>query len=133
QASDLALAQAIALETSDALRGARDSLADLGALPVVRAGNVPGMAAAFAAFKVARKDVDRVYWLDAAGIMRLSVPGDVRTQDLDLARAPVFQRARTATAPLLEAGLVDLTTFNAVVAVAVPVRDPAGRLSRAVV
>ncbi len=133
QASDLALAQAIALETSDALRDARDSLADLGALPAVRAGQLPGMTAAFAAFKVARKDVDRVYWLDAAGIMRLSVPGDVRTHDLDLAQAPVFQRARTATAPILEAGLVDLTTFNAVVAVAVPVRGADGGLTGVVV
>lgn len=53
QAADLALAQAIALETSDALRDARDSLADLGTLPAVRAGWGPDMTAAFAAFRCA--------------------------------------------------------------------------------
>jgi len=129
QASDLALAQAIALETGDALRDARDSLRDLGDLPAVRAADLPTMAAAFAAFKVARRDVDRVYWLDAAGIMRVSVPTDLRTHDLDLAQAPVFQRARRARTPILEAGLVDLTTFNAVVTIAVPVRASDGRLT----
>ncbi len=129
QASDLALAQAIALETGDALRDARDSLRDLGDLPAVRTVDLPAMAAAFAAFKVARRDVDRVYWLDTAGIMRVSVPMDLRTHDLDLAQAPVFQRAREASAPILEAGLVDLTTFNAVVTIAVPVRAADGRLT----
>jgi hypothetical protein len=123
QASDLALAQAIALETGDALRDARDSLRDLGDLPAVRTADLPTMAAAFAAFKVARRDVDRVYWLDAAGIMRVSVPTDLRTHDLDLAQAPVFKRARLARAPILEAGLVDLTTFNAVVGLAAGTRQ----------
>jgi signal transduction histidine kinase/HAMP domain-containing protein len=129
QASDLALAQAIALETSDALRDARDSLGELGALPAVRGADLPGMTAAFGAFKAARRDVDRVYWLDAAGIMRVSVPGDVRTRDLDLVQAPVFQRARATTGPIVEAGLVDLTTFNAVVIIALPVRAGDGRLT----
>ncbi|MDQ2805711.1 MAG: ATP-binding protein [Chloroflexota bacterium] len=128
QASDLALAQAIALETSDALRDARDSLRDLAALPAVRAGDLPTMTAAFGAFKVARRDVDRIYWLDAAGIMRASVPADRRTQDLDLGQAPLFQQARGAVAPVTAAGLVDLTTFNAVVTIALPVRAPDGRL-----
>ncbi len=128
QASDLALAQAIALETSDAFRDARDSLRDLAALPAIRAGNLPAMNAAFSAFKVARRDVDRIYWLDAAGIMRVSVPGDLRTQDVDLGQAPLFQRARAAVAPVTAAGLVDLTTFNAVVTIALPVRALDGRL-----
>ena len=64
---------------------------------------------------------------------RLPVADDVRTHDLDLAQAPVFQRARTATAPILEVSLVDLTTFNALMAVAVPVRDAAGRRDGVVV
>src|SRR6476661_3262633 len=129
QASDLALAQAIALETSDALRDARDSLGEHGALPAVRGADLPAMTAAFGAFKAARRDVGRVYWLDPAGIMRVSVPGDVRTRDLDLVQAPVFQRALAANGPIVEAGLVDLTTFNAVVIIALPVRASDGRLT----
>ena len=129
QASDLALAQAIALETSDALRDARDSLGELGALPAVRGADLPAMTAAFGAFKAARRDVDRVYWLDPPGIMRVSVPGDVRTRDLDLVQAPVFQRALAANGPIVEAGLVDLTTFNAVVIIAAAGARSDGRLT----
>ncbi|MEP6774677.1 MAG: cache domain-containing protein, partial [Chloroflexota bacterium] len=131
QSSDLALAQAIALETDDSLHDARDALRDMAAVPVVRNGDASGMLTAFRAFKAARKDVDRIYWLDANGIMGVSVPSDVRTENMSMAQSPIFQRARSAppgSDPLLQAGLVDLTTFNAVVSIAFPVRDSSGQL-----
>lgn len=128
QSSDLALAQGIALETDDSVRDARDSLRDLAALPDVQRDDPAAMSLAFSAFKAARKDVDRVYWLNTEGVMRVSVPSDIRTQDTNLAGSPIFQRAKQATAPIVEAGLVDLTTFNAVVTIALPVRSPKGDL-----
>ncbi|MDQ6695650.1 MAG: ATP-binding protein [Chloroflexota bacterium] len=133
QAQDLALAQAIALDTDDSLRDAGSSLANLAGIAAVRDGDSAAMLPAFTAFKAARKDVDRVFWLDAAGVMRTSVPGDVRTQGVDLKDTPYFRRAgaaaKGAAGPVLEAALVDLTTFNAVVTVALPVHATDGRLT----
>src|SRR5689334_2083394 len=82
QAADLALAQAIALQTDIELHDAEQSLSALGGLAAA-SGDSAAMNSAFAAFKVGRPDVDRVYWLDAAGIMQVSVPADVRTQGTD--------------------------------------------------
>lgn len=127
-ASDLALAQEIALETDSKLGNARESLAALARLDDVRRGTAPAMVHDFEAFKAARADVDRVYWLDTSGIMRVSVPMDVRTVGADFSRQRLFQRAVSATEPIVEPGIVDLTTFNAVVGVAAPVRDDGGRL-----
>jgi len=127
-ASDLALAQEIALETDSKLRNARESLAALARLDDVRRGTVPAMVHDFEAFKAARADVDRVYWVDTSGIMRVSVPMDVRTVGADFSRQRLFQRAVSAVEPIVEPGIVDLTTFNAVVGVAAPVRDDGGRL-----
>ncbi|HMA35355.1 MAG TPA: ATP-binding protein [Chloroflexia bacterium] len=128
QDADLALAQAIALETDSKLSTARASLAALADLDAVRHDDSAAMLAAFRAFKAARPDVDRVYWLDAAGMLRVSVPADVRTQDTDFSQQPVFQQAQATTLPRLQAGIVDLTTFNAVVVIAQAVRDPGGQL-----
>ena len=129
QSSDLALAQAIALETDDTLHDARDAVRDMAAVPVVQNADPGAMLTAFRAFKAARKDVDRIYWLDPEGTMRVSVPSDVRTENMSMAQSSIFQRARSAATgsdPLLQAGVVDLTTFNAVVSIAFPVRDSSG-------
>jgi signal transduction histidine kinase len=130
QASDQALAQEIAIETSIKLGNAMTSLTSLSQQEEVRQGDLLSMQQTFSAFKMARRDIDRIYWLDAQGVLRVSAPEDPRTLGVDFSQDPlsVFQLARNATAPVVEAGVVDLTTFDAVVAVAQPVRDVGGEL-----
>ncbi len=127
QASDLALAQTIALETDTKIRNERDSLAELAKLQVLEHGESAEIESAFRAFKSARSDIDRVYLLDATGILTVSVPSDVRTLGIDYSDERVFRKAQKANGPVIEAGVVDLTTFNAVVAIAHPLRDSSGR------
>jgi PAS domain S-box-containing protein len=128
QTSDLALAQQVALDTDTELRGVEAALIHLGRLDAVRRGATGAMASAFHAFKAARPDVDLVYWLDAHGTLQVSDPTDLRTLGEDFSGQQVFQRARLASGPIVADGIVDLTTFNAVVTFAVPLRDGAGHL-----
>src|SRR5262249_7705988 len=118
--ADLALAQAIALDVDAKLRGARESLRELSALDDVRRGDSAAMDHAFRAFKAARRDIDRVYWFNPSGIMRVSVPENARTPGSDFSQRRLFQEASTANAPIIEAGIVDLTTYQAVAVVAEP-------------
>ncbi len=130
QASDQALAQEIAIETSIKLGNAITSLTNLSQQEEVRQGDLLSMQQTFSAFKMARRDIDRIYWLDAKGVLRVSAPEDPRTLGVDFSQDPlsVYQPARQAAAPVVEAGVVDLTTFDAVVAVAQPIRDAGGKL-----
>lgn len=121
-ASDLALAEAIALDTDMKLGNARDSLAALAELARASQGDPASLTAAFHAFKAARPDIDRIYWLDPRGVMRLSVPA-ARTLGTDYSRQRMFQRAAGANAPIVEGGAVDPTTSNPVAIIATPVRD----------
>src|SRR5437588_4245529 len=70
QASDQALAQEIALQTSLQLQSAENSLVKLGNL--VQASTPAAMANTFQAFQSARSDVDQVYWIDPVGDLRVS-------------------------------------------------------------
>src|ERR1043166_4508361 len=79
QASDLALAQEMAIETSIKIGNAKASVVDLSQQPEVRQGDLAAMQRTFSAFKVARSDIDRIYWLDANGVLRVSVPADALT------------------------------------------------------
>jgi PAS domain S-box-containing protein len=126
--ADLALAQAIALDVDAKLRGARESLEELSALDEVQRSDSAAMTRAFRAFKAARRDIDRVYWFDPAGIMRVSVPENARTQGSDFSQRRLFQQTSTAGGLITEAGIVDLTTYQAVAAIAQPVRDSRGTL-----
>jgi signal transduction histidine kinase len=128
RASDRALARAIALETDTKLRNAQLSLEELARLESVRSGDLVSMAAAFRAFRTARPDIDRVYWLDARGIMQVSVPTDVRTLGTDFSQERVFRRVRASGGQVVEAGVVDLTTYNAVATIAQPIRADSGAL-----
>lgn len=128
-AADIALAKTIALEIAGKMEVARESLAELAVLDAVRDSDRTAMRSAFGLFKKTRPDLDRVYWIDAAGIMQVSVPMDPRTEGTDYAEERFFQQAQTANDTFVEAGSVDLTTFNGVVIVAQPVRDARGRLT----
>lgn len=129
QRADLALAQAIALDVDAKLRGAGDSLRELSMLAPVQRGDAVAMESVFQAFKAARQDFDRVYWFDPNGIMQVSVPANLRTQGSDFSQRRLFQQARAANGPIIEAGIVDLTTYQAVAAIAQPVHDRQGGLT----
>lgn len=125
QASDQALAQAIAVQTDSRLQNARESLialADLDANSFKRQA-YPAMETAFKAFKAARPDIDRVYWLDQTGHMQVSIPNNIQTLGTDFSEERIFQRASAASTTLIDGGTVDLTTFNAVAIIATPIRD----------
>ncbi len=123
QANDLTLAQSLAIQTDTRLREAKTALSDLAGNADFR--NSPESAAAviFRAFKSARPELDRVYFLDTSGVEKQSVPDDLRSRGSDFSKRRFFQQARLKTEPVVEAGIVDLTTFNAVVTIAKGVRD----------
>src|SRR6266487_1647985 len=130
QASDQALAQEIALETSLHLRDAENSLVALSKL-AVQAGTPVAKANIFHTFQASRSDVDQVYWLDPVGVLSASWPWPQGGAGLGVAEfspPDIVQRARTATGPIFDVGVAAETTFNAGVIVAEPVRTPSGKL-----
>src|SRR5215472_7741992 len=110
QASDQALAQEIALETSFHLRDTENALVALGKL-ALRAGSPNTMANTFHAFQASRSDVDQVYWLDPVGTLRVSWPPDKVGLGAEFAPPGVVQRALTATDPVFEVGIAAETTY----------------------
>ncbi len=115
EASDQALAQEIALDTSIKLQGAESSLAELGPL-ASRAGTPGAMADTFQAFMAARSEIEHVYWLDKLGVIRVSMKRDRDSKQLrpddasigSLFSPPgVVERAvmETRAAPIFEVGI----------------------------
>ncbi len=129
QASDQALAQEIALQSSLQLQGAENSLVKLGSLVQ---GSTPGaMAKTFQAFQAARSDVEQVYWIDPVGGLRIScslqeckINSGSAFPPPEFSPPTVVQRAiaPTTTSPVFEVGIAEETTVNAGVIVAYPVR-----------
>src|SRR5213080_1307003 len=129
QASDQALAQEIALQTSLQLQSAENSLVKLGRLVQV---STPGaMAKTFQAFQAARSDVEQIYWIDPVGGLRVSCSFQECKINSGSAFPPpefspptVVQRAiaPTTTSPVFEVGIAEETTVNAGVILAYPVR-----------
>src|SRR5437588_5827169 len=126
QASDQALAQEIALQTSLQLQSAENSLVKLGSL--VQASTPGAMAKTFQAFQAARSDVEQVYWIDPVGSLRVSCSLQACKVNSGSAFPPpefspptVVQRALTATSPVFEVGIAEETTVNAGVILAYPV------------
>lgn len=124
QASDQALAQEIALDTSLQMRNAEDSLGKLGTL-LLQAGTSDQIVSALQAFQAARNDVDHVYWLDPLGAVRVSWPlGEVGKGSAlpppEFSPPDVVQRARTAFGPVFEVGIAAETNGDAGVIIADP-------------
>lgn len=130
QASDQALAQDIALDTSLQLRGAENSLIALSKLMVKddTYDNPEAIRSTFRAFQIARSDVDYVYWLDQLGVLRTSWPSGNVGLGAEFSPPNVVQRARMASAPIFEVGIAVETTFNAGVIIAEPVHTTDGKL-----
>lgn len=123
QASDQALAQEIALDTSFQLRDAEDSLGKLSAI-LLQARSLDQIASTFQAFQAARSDVDHIYWLDPLGVLRVSWPMQPSHVGLVLFSPPdVVQRARTVLGPVFEVGIAAETNGDAGVIIAQSVWD----------
>jgi signal transduction histidine kinase len=131
QASDQALAQEIAVETSLHLSDSERSLARLGNL-AVQADTPAAMVSLFQAFQAARSDVDQVYWLDPVGALVVSCPQlPGKCQDklvAEFSPPDVIRHALTALGPIFDVGAVVEPTFNAGVIIAYPVHAQGGKL-----
>ena len=128
QASEQALAQEIALETSLQIRGAEDALVALSKLAIQAADTPDKMRNIFQAFSSARSDVDHVSWLDSFGALRVSWPQGAFVLGAEFSPPDVIQRARTSSVPVFEVGIAAETTLNAGVIIAQPARMPDGTL-----
>ncbi len=126
QAADLALAQAVALELDNKLQSAQNALEELARLDELREGDQAAIQRVLRAFKAARQDTDSVYWLNAEGLLEVSVPSSPRTAGIDYSGEQVFLSALQSGQPLVAAGVVDLTTFNPVAVLGHPVYTGAG-------
>lgn len=127
QASDQALAQEIALETSLHLRDAENSLVALGAL-VVKANTPNAIASLFHSYQAARSDVDNVYWLDPLGGLRVAWPADDVAVVAEFSPDSFVWQARGATGPIFEVAIAGEPTRTAGVIIADPVSSPDGTL-----
>ena len=106
QASDQALAQGIALETSLQLSDAENALKELAPL-AAKAETAGAVANIFQAFKAARRDVDYVYWLDSLGAICVSWPQSSAGVGAEFSPPGVIQQALTSpkSDPALEVGI----------------------------
>src|SRR5713101_2615707 len=127
QASDQALAQEIALETSLHLRDAENALIMLGKL-AAKADSPGTLVNTFQAWKSARSDVDYVYWLDPVGRVVSSWPQGVTGIGAEFSPPDVVQRALKSTGPVFEVGIAVESTPSAGVIIAEPVRASSGTL-----
>ncbi len=134
KASDQALAQEIAVETSLHLRDVENSLVALGNL-ARQAGTHAATESIFQAFEAARNDVDQVYWLDPVGALVVScppLPGKCQDKlNAEFSPPEVIQRALTELGPVFEpvfeVGAVVEPTFSAGVIIAYPVHARGGK------
>ncbi len=128
QASDQALAQEIAVETSLHLSDSESALAKLGNLAIQ--DDAPAtIVSLFQTFQAARSDVDQVYWLDPVGAVLVScpqLPGTCQYKvPSEFSPPEVIRRVLTLTShgPVFEVGAVVEPTFNAGVIIAYPAYD----------
>ena len=128
QASEQALAQEIALETSLQLRGAEDALVALSKLAIPAVNTPDKMMVILQSFRSARSDVDHVSWLDSFGALRVSWPQSAFVPGAEFSPPDVIQRARTSNGPVFEVGIAAETTLNAGVIIAQPARARDGTL-----
>jgi signal transduction histidine kinase/GAF domain-containing protein len=129
QASDQALAQEIALETSLQLHDDEHALVDLGTL-IIQNKQPAAIMSLFHNFQAARNDVDHLYWLDQLGDVQVSLPQDQSALGAEFEPPTVVERAMVANNPVFEVGIAAETTtsINAGVIIAEPVRSTGGHL-----
>ena len=125
QASDQALAQEIALNTSIQLSDAESEVVQLGKL-VEKAGSPEAIKNILSNYQVAHSDVGQVYWLDPFGFILSCSPCQAKLQ-AEFSPTDVVQQARSHNFPVFEVGIAQETTLNAGVIIASSVTDPHSR------
>ena len=128
QAADLALARAIAQETSTFTTNALQAVGRLASYPEVMAADAVGMTGIFRAVLDVRSDVNLVYRLNEQGIMLFHYPVEPgSTVGTDFSFRDYFQRALTADGPILSKGRISPTTNKPVATAVMPLWDENGR------
>lgn len=130
EAADLALAQAIALETDAILLNAIHTVEALAQQPAVINGDLAAMNALFGNLAHGRSDINLIYRLDSDGIMRFHYPVEPgSTVGVDFSFREYFQDALRANQAVISKGRISPTTNQAVATTVMPIRkDPEGFL-----
>ena len=127
EASDLALARAIALETDARVRDAVEAVRQLATDDGVRSSDPQTMQALFADMALARPDINLIYRLGPDGVMQFHHPvGPGSTVGDDFSFRPYFQQARATLGPVVSDGRISPTTGEPVATTVMPVVGEAG-------
>jgi PAS domain S-box-containing protein len=127
EASDLALARAIALETDARIRDAIDAVRRLGEDPGVLAADPSRMEPLFADVATARPDINLIYRLGADGVMLFHYPtGPGSTVGTDFSFRPYFKQAMATRQPVVSEGRISPTTGQPVATTVMPLVDRSG-------
>ncbi|MCB9459728.1 MAG: GAF domain-containing protein [Anaerolineaceae bacterium] len=119
--SDLALAHAIAEETTTFLDSALETVTQLAEYPEVITVDTSGMDAIFQSVMSARPDINLTYRLDAQGLMVFHHPiGPESTVGTDFSFRSYFQQAKTTREPLISLGRISPTTQQPVATAVMP-------------
>jgi PAS domain S-box-containing protein len=130
KATDLALARAIARETSTSMEHALLSIEHLAAYPEVFNADRAGMERLFATLMSALPDVNLVYRLNAQGIMVFHYPvGPGTTVGVDFSFRDYYQKALTTDRPFLSEGRISPTTEQPVASAVMPIWDAQGNFN----
>lgn len=128
KAADLALARAIAQETSAITNNALESVQNLSNYPAVVEADIEGMGAVFHTLMDVRNNVNLVYRLDETGEMLFHYPlGPDSTVGDDFSFRDYFQAALGRSDALLSKGRISPTTNQPVATAVMPLRDENGR------
>jgi signal transduction histidine kinase len=127
QASDQAMAQEIAVDTSLKLTDAETALQQLGT-QVVTAGTSDAIGQTFQAFLAADRSIDHVYWLSPYGSVLVSVSAPatgLASTGVGAEFSPpgVVDTALETNRPAFEVGIAEETALNAGVIIAEAVRN----------
>ncbi len=127
RAADLALAQAIALETNASLANAVHTVENLAQQPTVIDADTSGMVEIFRSVALARSDVNLVYRLGADGIMIYHYPeGPSSTVGVDFSFREYFQDALVGDDAVFSNGRISPTTGQPVATAVMPLHDVGG-------
>jgi len=127
KAADLALARAIAFESSSAMDNALHAVRQLAGQESVRLADPAGMAGIFSTLINVRSDVNLVYRLGPDGIMLYHYPeGPESTVGRDFSFREYFQDALNTRNPLASKGRISPTTNQPVATAVMPLWSKTG-------
>ncbi len=122
QATDLALANAVASETNTALSDMLQMVENLSRYDAVRRADPQAMRPLFETVSSVRPSINLIYRLNAAGVMVYHFPvGISPTIGHSFAFREYYQRARETRYPLVSLGRISPTTGEAVATILMPI------------